>query len=170
MRKLSSINESIWSDIRKQGNNSDIKKEDIPEQDYEYWWRNIPLSNVPKYKKDELRLYDFLYDLIIWRIEKAMHIITPERINIYFKYEDAWYLSIYHNTAHGADNYTMEAHGVKSYNPQKYSEMNMDEKRSIRYRLEKKKFYIYPYRNGQWTEYNLREEDEFKGEKGILMK
>lgn len=170
MKKLSNITESVWADIHRRSNGEQVRKEDIPVQDYDYWWKNIPLDDALKYKNDELRLHDFLYDLIIWKIEDTMNIKTPERINIYFKYEDAWYLSIYHNTAHGADNYTLEANGVKSYNPIKYSELGVAEKRSIRYRLEKKKFYIYPSGHGIWTEYNLREEANFNGEKGILLK
>lgn len=170
MKKLSNINESTWGDMRKRSSGEQMRKEDIPEQDYEHWWRNIPLDNAPKYKKEELRLWDFLYSIIIWPLEKAMNIKTPEAIHIYFKYEPAWYLSIYHNTAHGADNFTMEAKGVRSYNPIKYSEMGLPEKRSIKYRLETKKFYIYTYKNGYYTEYYLREEDNYKGEKGILLK
>lgn len=66
----------------------------------------------------------------------------------------------------GVDNYTMEANGVKNYNSIKYSEMNIGEKRSIRYRLEKKKFYIYKYSN----EYVLMEEPEFNRVKGVELK
>lgn len=170
MKRLSNISESLWGSIRDRVNGEGIRIEDLPEQDYEYWWRNIPLEKAPKYKKEELRLYDFLYDLVIWRVEKTMNINIPNRIDIHFKYEDAWYLVIYHNTAHGADNYTLEAHGVKSYNPQKYSELGMAEKRSIRYRLETKTFYVYKTGQGPWATYILREEPEFKGEKGILLK
>lgn len=166
MKKLSSINESVWNDIRKRGTGSDIKQEDLPEQDYKNWWRNILIDIVPKYKSTELRLYDFLYDLIIWPLEKVMNIEKPNVIRIYFKYEDTWYLSIYHNTSHGADNYTMEANGARSYNPIKYSDMSTQEKRSIKYRLEKKKFYVYKYSN----EYVLREEPEINGEKGVELK
>ena len=166
MKKLSSITESVWNDIRKRGIGSDIKQEDLPEQDYEHWWRNILIDIVPKYKSTELRLYDFLYDLIIWPLEKVMNIEKPNVIRIHFKYKDVWYLSIYHNTSHGADNYTMEANGVKSYNPIKYSDMSIQEKRSIKYRLENKKFYAYKYSN----EYVLREEPEINGEKGVELK
>lgn len=166
MKKLSNINESVWTDMQKRSSGDELRKEDIPEQDYEHWWKNIPLDKAPKYKKDELRLWDFLYDLIIWPLEKAMHIKTPEVIRIYFKYEDAWHLSIFHNTAHGADNYTMEANGKRSYTPQKYSEMLIPEKRGIKYRLENKKFYAYKYSN----EYVLREEPEINGEKGVPLK
>ena len=170
MKKLSNITESIWTDIQSRSAGETVRKEDIPEQDYEHWWRNIPLDNAPKYKKEELRLWDFLYNLIIFPLEKTMNIRTPEAIHIYFKYEPAWYLSIYHNTAHGADNYTVEAKGVRSYNPIKYSEMGLPEKRSIRHRLETKTFYIYTHKNAYYTEYYLREEDNYKGEKGILLK
>ena len=163
MRKLS---ESIWSDIQDRSSGETIRKEDIKPQDYKNWWKNILIDIVPKYKSTELRLYDFLYDLIIWPLEKVMNIEKPNVIRIYFKYEDAWYLSIYHNTSHGADNYTMEANGVKSYNPIKYSDMSIQEKRSIKYRLEKKKFYVYKYSN----EYALREEPEINGEKGVPLK
>ena len=113
MKKLSNINESTWGDMRKRSSGEQMRKEDIPEQDYEHWWRNIPLDNAPKYKKEELRLWDFLYSLIICPLEKVMNIEKPNVIRIYFKYEDAWYLSIYHNTSHGSDNYTMEANGVR---------------------------------------------------------
>ena len=75
-------------------------------------------------------------------------------------------MSIYHNTSYGADTYTMEANGVKNYNPVKYSEMNIQEKRSIKYRLEKKKFYVYKYSN----EYVLMEEPKFNGVKGVELK
>ncbi len=92
------IKESIWSDIQDRSSGESIRKEDIKPQDYEHWWRNIPLDDAPKYKKEELRLWDFLYDLIIWPLEKAMNIEKPNVIRIYFKYEDAWYLSIFHNT------------------------------------------------------------------------
>ena len=160
------IKESIWSDIQDRSSGESIRKEDIKPQDYKDWWNNIPLDDAPKYKKEELRLWDFLYDLIIWPLEKTMNIEKPNVIRIYFKYEDAWYLSIYHNTSHGADNYTMEANGVRSYNPIKYSEMPLPEKRSIKYRLEKKKFYVYKYSN----EYVLREEPEFNGVKGVELK
>ena len=160
------IKESIWSDIQDRSSGETIRKEDIKPQDYEHWWRNIPLDDAPKYKKEELRLWDFLYDLIIWPLEKTMKIEKPNIIRIYFKYEDAWYLSIFHNTSHGADNYTMEANGVKHYNPVKYSEMSIQEKRSIKYRLETKKFYVYKYSN----EYALREEPEINGEKGVPLK
>ena len=170
MKKLSKILESTWGDIARRAEGEQVRREDIPEQDYEYWWRNIPLDNAPKYKKEELRLYDFLYNLIIFPLEKTMNIRTPEAIHIYFKYEDAWYLSIYHNTTHGADNYTMEAKGVRGYNPQKYSELDLSKKRGIKYRLETKTFYIYTYKNGYYTEYTLREDSEYKGEKGILLK
>ena len=142
------------------------RREDIPEQDYKDWWKNIPLDNAPKYKKEELRLWDFLYDLIIWPLEKTMNIEKPEVIRIYFKNENAWYLSVFHNTAHGVDNYTMEANGTRSYNSQKYSEMLLPEKRGIKYRLETKKFYVYKYSN----EYVLREESEINGEKGVPLK
>jgi len=164
------LKESVWSDIHKRSNGEQIRKEDIPEQDYEHWWRNIPLDNAPKYKKEELRLYDFLYNLIIFPLEKTMNIRTPEAIHIYFKYEDAWYLSIYHNTTHGADNYTMEAKGVSHYNPIKYSELGLSEKRGIRHRLETKTFYIYKHTYNAYTEYYLREEKEYNGQKGILLK
>ena len=161
------INESIWSDIQDRSSGQEIRKEDVKPQDYENWWRNITLDDAPKYKPNELRLYDFLYETIIWKLEKTMNIKNPNMIRIYFRWEDAWYLSIFRNTSYGVDNYTMEANGVKNYNPIKYSIMNIDEKRSIRYRLEKRKFYVYPYSNGQWTEYFLRQEEEYKGEKGI---
>jgi hypothetical protein len=95
-----------------------------------------------------------------------MNIKTPEVIRIYFKYEDAWHLSVFHNTAHGADNYTMEASGTRGYTIQKYSEMLLPEKRGIKYRLENKKFYAYKYSN----EYVLREEPEFDGKKGVALK
>ena len=160
------IKESIWSDIQDRSSGESIRKEDIKPQDYKDWWNNITLDDVPKYKKEELRLWDFLYDLIIWKVEKTMNIQKPGVIRIYFKYEDAWYLSIFHNTSHGADNYTMEANGVKHYNPVKYSEMSIQEKRSIKYRLETKKFYVYKYSN----EYALREEPEINGEKGVPLK
>ena len=165
------VNESIWANINKRSEGNLERKEDIPvkEQDYKYWWRNIPLENAPKYKKEELRLWDFLYDLIIWKIEKTMNIKTPETIRIYFKNEDAWYISIYHNTAHGSDNYTMECNGTHGYNPQKYSEMSMAEKRGIKYRQKKKKFYIYTNGHGKWTEYILTEEPTMNGKKGIPM-
>lgn len=167
---ISKVNESIWSDIQDRNSGEVVRKEDIPEQDFDHWWRNIPLKDVPKYKKDELRLWDFLYDLVIWKVENTMNIQKPETIRIHFKYEDAWYISIYHNTAHGSDNYTMEANGTRGYSPEKYSNLNIEEKRSIRYRLEKKTFYIYPIKHGSWTEYILREEPEINGEKGVLMK
>ena len=170
MKKLSNISEGVWGDIRIRVNGDDIRKEDIKPQDYENWWRNIPLDNAPKYKKEELRLYDFLYNLIIFPLEKTMNIRTPEAIHIYFKYEDAWYLSIYHNTAHGADNYTMEAKGVRSYNPQKYSELDLSKKRGIKYRLETKKFYVYKNGSGDYAEYVLTEEPEMNGRKGVLLK
>lgn len=161
------INESIWSDMQDRSSGQEIRKEDVKPQDYENWWRNITLDDAPKYKSNELRLYDFLYETIIWKLEKTMNIKNPNMIRIYFRWEDAWYLSIFRNTSYGVDNYTMEANGVKNYNPIKYSEMNIGEKRSIRYRLEKRQFYVYPYSNGQWTEYFLRQEEEYKGEKGI---
>ena len=166
MKKLSNINESAWGDMMRRGSGEILRKEDIPEQDYKDWWKNIPLDNAPKYKKEELRLWDFLYDLIIFPLEKTMNIKKPDVIRIYFKYENAWHLSIFHNTAHGADNYTMEANGTRSYNPIKYSEMPLPEKRGIKYRLETKKFYVYKYSN----EYALREEPEFNGEKGVPLK
>ena len=160
------IKESIWSDIQDRSSGDTIRKEDIKPQDYENWWRNIPLDDAPKYKKEELSLWNFLYDLIIYPLEKVMNIEKPDVIRIHFKYEDAWYLSIYHNTSYGSDTYTMEANGVKNYNPVKYSEMNIQEKRSIKYRLEKKKFYVYKYSN----EYVLMEEPEFNGVKGVELK
>ena len=160
------INESIWSDIQDRSSGETIRKEDIKPQDYENWWRNIPLDDAPKYKKEELSLWNFLYDLIIYPLEKVMNIEKPDVIRIHFKYEDAWYLSIYHNTSYGSDTYTMEANGVKNYNPVKYSEMNIQEKRSIKYRLEKKKFYVYKYSN----EYVLMEEPKFNGVKGVELK
>ena len=160
------INESIWSDIQDRSSGETIRKEDIKPQDYENWWRNIPLDDAPKYKKEELSLWNFLYDLIIYPLEKVMNIEKPDVIRIHFKYEDAWYLSIYHNTSYGSDTYTMEANGVKNYNPVKYSEMNIQEQRSIKYRLEKKKFYVYKYSN----EYVLMEEPKFNGVKGVELK
>ena len=160
------IKESIWSDMQDRSSGQEIRKEDVKPQDYENWWRNIALDDVPKYKPNELRLYDFLYETIIWKLEKTMNIKNPNVIRIYFRWEDAWYLSIFHNTSHGADNYTLEANGVKNYNPIKYSEMNIGEKRSIRYRLEKRKFYIYKYSN----EYVLMEEPEFNRVKGVELK
>ena len=166
MKKLSKITESIWSDIQDRSSGETIRKEDIKPQDYENWWRNIPLDDAPKYKKEELSLWNFLYDLIIYPLEKVMNIEKPDVIRIHFKYEDAWYLSIYHNTSYGSDTYTMEANGVKNYNPVKYSEMNIQEKRSIKYRLEKKKFYVYKYSN----EYVLMEEPKFNGVKGVELK
>ena len=166
MRKLS---ESVWVDIHKQSSGDTERMEDIRPQDYEYWWKNIPLDKAPKYKKEELALWKFLYTLVIYKVEKAMNIKTPETIRIYFKHEDAWYLSIYHNTAHGSDNYTMEGNGTNRYSPTKYSDMSMSEKRSIRYRLETKKFYIYKNGDGKWAEYVLTEEPEMKGKKGIPM-
>ena len=80
---------------------------------YENRWRNIALDDVPKYKPNELRLYDFLYETIIWKLEKTMNIKNPNMIRIYFRWEDAWYLSIFCNTLYGVDNYTMEANGGK---------------------------------------------------------
>ena len=166
MKKLSKINESVWGKILDRGAGETIRKEDVKPQDYENWWRNILIDIVPKYKSNELRLYDFLYDLIIWPLEKTMNIQKPDVIRIFFKYEDAWHLSIFHNTSHGSDNYTMEANGARSYNPIKYSEMSLPEKRSIKYRLEKKKFYVYKYSN----EYVLREEPEINGKKGVPLR
>lgn len=166
MKKLS---ESIWSDMEERGSGLQVKSEDRP-QDYIYWWKNIALPNPPKYTKNELRLFDFLYDLVIWKLERTMNVKTPRIIRIYFKNEDAWCLSIFHNTAHGADNYTMEANGTKRYSPVKFSDLSISEKRSIRYRLESKTFYVYKTGSGDWTEYILREEEEIKGEKGILLK
>lgn len=68
------INESIWSDMQDRSSGQEIRKEDVKPQDYENWWRNIALDDVPKYKPNELRLYDFLYETIIWKLEKTMNI------------------------------------------------------------------------------------------------
>ena len=167
MRRLS---ESIWSDIQDRSSGEVTRKEDIKPQDYECWWRNIPLDNAPKYKKEELRLSDFIYDRVIWKVERTMNIMTPNTIRIYFKNEGAWHLSIYHNTAHGADNYTMEANGTRHYSPSKYSEMLLPEKRGIRYRLESKTFYVYKNGSGEFAEYVLTEKPEMNGKKGVLLK
>ena len=84
------INESIWSDMQDRSSGQEIRKEDVKPQDYENWWRNIALDDVPKYKPNELRLYDFLYETIIWKLEKTMNIKNPNMIRIYFRWEDAW--------------------------------------------------------------------------------
>lgn len=166
MKKLS---ESVWADMRKKSLGREDRIENIRPQEYEYWWENIPLDKAPKYKKEELALWDFLYVFVIWKVEKAMNIKKPKTIRIYFKHEDGWYISIFHNTAHGSDNYTLEGNGTKKYSPSKWSEMSLKEKRSIRYRLETKKFYIYKEGDGQWAEYILTEEPEMNGKKGVPM-
>ena len=78
------IKESIWSDIQDRSMGKTVRREDVKPQDYEHWWRNIPLDDAPKYKSNELRLYDFLYETIIWKLEKTMNIKKPNTIRIYF--------------------------------------------------------------------------------------
>lgn len=172
MKRFSNIEESVWGDIRKRGNGSDVKQEDIPEQDKEHWWRNIGLNNVIKYPADQLKAYDIMYNLVIYKLFHTLHIKDADQIIIHFKGEPYWDLTIAHNTSYGNDTFSMYAHGNSSPWQIQFSKMNTNEKRSIRQRLEKKTFYIYKYVFGGGTqiEYHLREEDTYKGEKGILMK
>ena len=171
MKKLSQIYESLWADIQSQASGDAFKKEDRI-QDPEYWWKNIPLPNAPKYPKDQLSGLDLAYKYFVWPIEKALNIKWPENIYVYFQDEPYWYLDIEHTQYRGSNSYSVKAHGHKGYNPTKWSEMSLPEKRGIKFRIENRKFYLYPDKqNGSkiWNFY-VREVPEYKGEKGIELK
>lgn len=171
MKKLSEIDESTWGGMLDRGTGDAIRKEDLPEQDKEHWWKNIELPNVPKYKKDELKALDLMYDFAVDKIRKKFNVSWPYQIVFHFDYEPYWDLNIEHITPYGNDSFAMYAHGAKAPWQIYFSEMSMGEKRSIRYRLEKKKFYVYPYKYGDGrVEYHLREQSTYNNEKGIELK
>lgn len=165
------IKESVWSDIHKRSNGEIIRQEDLPEQDPEYWWRIVPLPQAPKYSKEQLRCLDVAYDFVLNKIRNITKDEYPEKVTIYFKNEKYWRLEIEHITPYGNDTYTINMNGGRSYTPISWSKMTMGDKRGIRYRLENKKFYLYKYNlYGSKKGYILREEPEYNGEKGILLK
>ena len=173
MKKLSKIIESVWSDLQDRGSGKITRKEDLPEKNPQYWWRDIPHPDAPKYKKDELRGFDIIYNFVISKIEKALNIEWPDEVRVYFSDEPYWYLSLEHVTPYGSDTYTIKAWGTKGgYNPESWSEMLMPAKRGIRYRLEKRKLYLYPGNpnGGKIRDFVVRDIDEFKGKKGIELK
>ena len=165
------VNESAWGDMMRRSSGDMIRREDLPEQDKEHWWKNIELPNVPKYKKDELKALDLMYDFAVDKIRKKFNVSWPYQIVFHFDYEPYWDLNIEHITPRGYDTFAMYAHGPRAPWQIYFSDMSMGEKRSIRYRLEKKKFYVYPYKYGDGrVEYHLREQSAYNNEKGIELK
>ena len=132
-----------------------------------HWWDGITYDNPKKYKANDLKAYDIIYDMIVWRIEKTMHLKNVEKVTIIFKDEKEWQLCIDRNTAYGSYTYTMYAHGNSAPWRIPYSSMLINMKRSIKQRLEEKTFYIYYIK--KYNEYVLRETPEFNGETGILL-
>ena len=165
------ITESAWGEMRKRSAGNKIRREDLPEQDKEHWWRNIELPNPPKWKKEELKGLELAYN-IVDKIRTTFNVKWPEQIVVHFDGEPYWDLTIEHITPYGTDSYSMYAHGNSSPWQVYFSKMTLNEKRSIRYRLENKKFYVYPlkYAGGTKTDYHLREDSNYKGEKGIELK
>ena len=168
MKKLS---ESIWSDMEERGSGLQVKSEDRP-QDPEYWWKNVPLPNAPKYPKNELSALDLAYKYFVWPIEKALNIKWPDNIYVYFEDEPYWHLIVEHTVYRGSHSYSVQTHGHRGYTYIKWSEMALPDKRGIKFRVENRKFYLYPgKKNGDriWDFY-VREVPEYKGEKGIELK
>jgi len=147
-------------------------KEPSQEDKDKPWWRNIKLPNPPKYKKEELKGLDLIYDFIISKIRKIFDDQWPEQIEIYFKGEPNWDLTINHITSFHNDTFEMYAHGPTSPWQVYFSQMSLDEKRSIRQRLEERTFYVYTSKHGynNGTRYTLMEIDEYNGKKGILLR
>ena len=171
MKKLSKIDESTWSGMLDRGTGDAIRKEDLPEQDKEHWWKNIELPNAPKYTAEELSGLDMIYDFVVNKIRKVFKDKWPYQIVLHFEGEPYWDLNIEHITPYGNDTFAMYAHGPRAPWQEYYSKMRPLEKRSIRYRLEKKKFYAYPYKYGDGrVEYHLREQSTYNNEKGIELK
>lgn len=131
-----------------------------------YWWKNIALDNPTKYKKEELKALDIAYNFFVYRIMKIMKDEQPEEIIVIFN-DEPWTLNIEHTTVHNSNTYSVSARGNSSPYHVNFSEMSMDEKRSIKQRLEEKTLYIYPYKKG---EYFLREVETYNGKKGKLLK
>lgn len=171
MKKLSKIDESIWADIHRRSNGSMFRKEDLPEQDPEHWWTIVALPQAPKYTKDQLSGLDIAYKFVIDKIRKVTKDDWPEKVDIFFKNEHYWRLQIEHITPYGSNTYTLNINGGRSYTPTTWSKMSLSEKRGVRYRLENKTFYLYEYNlYGSKKGYILREDPEYEGEKGILLK
>ena len=90
----------------------------------------------------------------------------PQEIIVFFN-DEPWTLNIEHTTVYNINTYTVSANGSSAPYRIKFSELNMNEKRSIKQRLEEKTLYIYSYKKG---EYILREVETYKGDKGKLLK
>lgn len=163
MRKLSQINESLFSDVVSRGEGRSVRKEDdyIKTGD---WWRNIPLENPTKYPARELKATDILYD-VVERVKKTLGIKNIECLTFKFRHEN-WTLVIEHFTGYGNDKYNMHISGDRGYNWLRWKDLDIDEKRSIKQRLETFNLYLYKFRDG---DYILREDSEYKGQKGILL-
>jgi len=169
--KNDNMNESVWADIHRRSNGSMFRKEDLPEQNPEHWWAIIALPQAPKYTKEQLRGLDIAYEFVINKIRKITKDDWPEKVDIYFKNEHYWRLQIEHITPYGSDIYSLNVNGGRSYTPITWAKMTLGEKRGIRYRLENKTFYLYKYNlYGSKKGYILREDPEYEGEKGILLK
>jgi hypothetical protein len=170
MKKLSNIEESVWSDIHKRSNGGSFRIEDLPEQNPDHWWTIVALPQAPKYTKDQLRGLDIAEEFVISKIRKITNDEWPETVDIFFKNEHYWRLQIDHIKPYGNDTYTINMNGGRSYTPTTWAKMSLGEKRGIRYRLENKTFYMYSEKTYGGTYYTLREEPEFNGKKGILLK
>ena len=131
-----------------------------------YWWKNIALDNPKKYKKEELKALDIAYDFLVDKIMKIMKDEQPQEIIVFFN-DEPWTLNIEHTTVYNINTYTVSVHGSSAPYRIKFSELNMNEKRSIKQILEEKTLYIYSYKKG---EYILREVETYKGDKGKLLK
>lgn len=131
-----------------------------------YWWKNIALDNPTKYKKEELKALDIAYNFFVYKIMKIMKDEQPEEIIVFFN-DEPWTLNIEYTTIYNNNTYTISACGNSSPYRVNFSEMSLDEKRSIKQRLEEKTLYIYSYKKG---EYILREVETYNGKKGKLLK
>lgn len=163
MKKYSEINEGVFSDILKRDTGDEIRKEDehIKENP---WYQNIQLENPVKYKKDELSFLDMAYAFIA-RLKKSLNATNVEQITFFFRHEN-WYLRFNHFTGYGNDTYNMRIHGDKGYNTLRWADLSMDEKRSIKQRLETFRLYGYSIGNG---EYVVMETRNFQGKTGTLI-
>ncbi len=171
MKKFSDIYESIWSDMQDRGT-GDLRKKEDRNRDPEHWWRDIPHPGAPKYKKEELKGIDIIYKYVIDKIRNVTNEDWPSQVHIYFDDEPYWYLVLDHITPYGGNSYSIEAWPVKGYNPIRWSEMGINEKRGIRYRLESRQLYLYPAKlnGGKIWDFYVRDVPEVNGRKGTELK
>lgn len=130
-----------------------------------HWWHDISIENVKKYSADQLKAYDISLD-IINKLSNYTDDNNIESVRIIFDEEDSWSLDIRSQKTYGRNTYSLFAHGPSAPWSIPYSQLNINEKRSIKYRLEITTLYMYKYNDF----YVLRSVDTFNGDHGIQVK